>query len=83
MRMKKIEYVDNDKFQQSYTGQDIKTSKIEIGIYDKYCGSASVISIRLSEGRETEKRYIHKVISLSLPRDKVLELREVLNSLEF
>lgn len=84
MNKQVMTYEDTSKFQKSYSGGDIDKTKIEISAYCKKCGSPSCIEIRVEESWETGNgRFMRRVVLHVLPKEKAIELRDMLNKVDF
>jgi hypothetical protein len=75
-----LEYQDNTPFLRSYTGKDVLSKKCKIGLYNKNCGSASIIEIEIEEV-SMKGRLTH--LSYTLNKEQAIELRNKLNEVEF
>ena len=63
---------------KNYYGKMLIEQKIEIGVYDKLCGSPSSMTIEIVETGEKRTN----VTSISIEKDDLLKLKDILNSLE-
>lgn len=64
---------------RSYTGKDLAYQQIEIEVYNKFCASPSLMTIRLEENSTKGRR---NVISCQINKLDLLQLRDILNTVE-
>jgi len=81
---KTVNYVNRQPYQKGWNGGEVDKTEITLDIFSKDYSSTSCIEIYMKETWLTkEDRLMNRVICHLLPEEKVLELRDILNSLEF
>lgn len=78
-----IQYVDRED-QSSYHGHPLVYTEVQMTAYDKNCGSPSLLEIRMEEGWFTPTgKFLTRNILHTIPREEVLKLKAILNTLNF